>query len=172
MPLIQLQPHPFTSLPAHPSLPTNETRPELQLFTRSALHEALELLHSVPSTFTPDPKLRSSPPSEAKVKLLRRWRKISEEGPKQTPSAGKPEFWVCRRSEHVNSEAKGTASWSEFETGLRSNHAEHEMDYTPSVTGVERLLDWARSDVGEVETDGVRFRDVDVEGKLSLTPDR
>ncbi|KAJ5903826.1 hypothetical protein N7504_006209 [Penicillium tannophilum] len=163
MPLLQLQPHLFTSVPAHSSLQNNDTRPELQSYIRTALQEALELLHSVPSSFTADPKLRSSSPSEAKVKLLRNWRKLSEDASKKN---NKPEFWVCRQSEHVDAEAKGTASWSEFETGLRSNHAEHEMDYTPSVTGVERLLEWSRNETGEVEIDGLFFKDMDVEINL------
>ncbi|KAJ5806235.1 uncharacterized protein N7503_003837 [Penicillium pulvis] len=163
MPLLQLQPHLFVSLPAHSSLQNNDTRPELQSYIRTALQEALKLLHSVPSSFTADPKLRSSSPSEAKVKLLRNWRKLPEDVNKKS---NKPEFWVCRQSEHVDAEAKGTASWSEFETGLRSNHAEHEMDYTPSVTGVERLLQWSRNETGEVEVDGLVFKDVDVEINL------
>lgn len=160
MPLIRLQPHLFSSLPAHTSLQNNETRPGLQSYIRNALQEALELLHSVPSSFTADPKLRSSLPSEAKVKLLRHWRKLPEDTSKKD---NKPEFWVCRQSEHIDAETKGTASWSEFETGLRSNHAENEMNYTPSVTGVERLLEWSRSETGEVEIDGLMFKDVDVE---------
>lgn len=164
MPLLQLQPHLFTSVPAHSSLQNNDTRPELQSYIRTALQEALELLHSVPSSFTADPKLRSSSPSEAKVKLLRNLRKVSEDSSKKN---NKPEFWVCRQSEHVDAEAKGTASWSEFETGLRSNHAEHEMDYTPSVTGVERLLEWSRNETGEVGIDGLFFKDMDVE---SMSP--
>ncbi|KAJ5553010.1 hypothetical protein N7494_002388 [Penicillium frequentans] len=163
MPLLRLQPHLFTSLPANSSLQNNESRPELQSYIRTALQEALELLHSVPSSFTADPKLRSSSPSEAKVKLLRKWRKLPEDASKKN---NKPEFWVCRQSEHVDAEAKGTASWSEFETGLRSNHAEHEMDYTPSVTGVERLLEWSRNETGEVEVDGLVFKDVDAEINL------
>jgi hypothetical protein len=160
MPLLRLQPHLFSSLPAHSSLSNDATRPELQSYTRTALQEALELLHSVPSSFTADPKLRSSSPSAAQVKLLRHWRKLPED---LSQKNNKPEFWVCRQSEHVDAEAKGTASWSEFETGLRSNHAEHEMDYTPSITGVERLLDWSRSETGEIEVNGLVFKDVDIE---------
>ncbi|KAJ5752451.1 hypothetical protein N7520_009368 [Penicillium odoratum] len=164
MPLVRLQPHLFTSLPVHPSIPANDSRPELRSFVQTALQEALELLHSIPSSFTADPKLRPSPPCEAKVKLLRNWRKLPDADANK--SRNKPEFWVCRQSEHVNAEAKGTASWSEFETGLRSNHAEHEMDYTPSVTGVEKLLEWTRDEIGEVEVDGLLFKDVDVEINL------
>ncbi|KAJ5166614.1 uncharacterized protein N7482_005395 [Penicillium canariense] len=168
MPLIQLQPHPFTSIPAHPSFPTDLSRPELHQFIHTALHEALELLHSIPSTFVADPKLRSSPPSQAKVKLLRGWRNPSEPSTKPTnpKDKTKSEFWACRQTEHVDASAEGTASWREFEDGLKSEHAEHEMEYTRSVSAVERLLEWAPQDVGEVEVDGIRFRDVNMEVNL------
>ena len=162
MPLIQLQPHPFTSLPAHPLFPPEGTRPDLQEYTRSAFHEALELLSSVPSAFTADPKPRPSPPSKSKVKLFRRWRKPAEQ---EGCSRRKPEFWVCRQSEHVDAKSTGTASWPEFEEGLRHQHAEHEMEYTPTVSGVKRLLQWDNATIKEVEVDGVKFTDVLVEGK-------
>lgn len=168
MPLIQLQPHPFTSLPSHPSLPANPSRPDLKQYTSTALHEALEHLTSLPTSYKTDPKLRPSPPSQTKVKLLRAWRTPS----KQSSGADdKPEFWVARQSEHVDAAGKGTASWSEFEAGLREDHAEHEMEYTPSVASVERLLEWKGDEIGEVEVDGVKFRDVVVEGESGLRLD-
>lgn len=165
MPLIQLQPHPFTSLPAHPTLSPDPARPELKKYTSTALHEATSLLDSIPTTFTKDPKPRSSPPSETKVNILRRWRNpAAHEG---TSAKEKSEFWVARQSEHVDSSAApGTASWSEFEAGLRVDHAEHEMEYTPSVAGVERLLEWRGDEIGEMEVGGVVFRDINVEGEF------
>lgn len=84
---------------------------------------------TIPQTFKTDKKHRSSPPSAAKVQL-------------STGTIEDSEFWVCRRSVHVDAAAKGTASWDEFEKGLRENHSENEMAYTPSVTAVEHLLDW------------------------------
>lgn len=166
MPLIQLQPHPFTSIPAHHSFSADSSRPGLHQYISTALHEALELLHFIPSTFTTDPKPRPSPPSQAKVKLLRGWRKPSEpRASTKDKEKNKSEFWVCRQSEHVDETSKGTASWREFEAGLRSEHAEHEMEYTPSVSAVERLLEWAAADIGDVEVDGIRFEGVSMEGK-------
>lgn len=162
MPLIQLQPYPFTCLPAHSSLPPGQPRPDVQEYIRSALHEALELLDSVPSAFIADPKPRPSPPSESRVRLFRRWRKPAKQ---ESHSKHKPEFWVCRQSEHVNADSKGRATWSEFEAGLRHEHAEHEMEYTPSVTGVKHLLQWDNQNIGVVEVDGIEFRDVLVERK-------
>ncbi|KAF3398194.1 hypothetical protein F1880_005678 [Penicillium rolfsii] len=168
MSLLQLQPHPFTSIPPHPSFTTDSSRPDLQHYISTALHEALDLLHSIPAIFTADPKLRPSPPSQANVKLLRGWRKPSEPvaSSKGRREKDKPEFWVCRQSQHVNESSKGTASWREFEAGLRSEHAEHEMEYTPSVSGVERLLEWAPESIGGIEVDGVRFEAVNMEVNL------
>ena len=162
MPLLQLQPHSFTSLPEHPALPPEQSRPSVQEFIRSALHEARELLDSVPSAFTEDPKLRSSPPSASKVRLLRRLHRPKElaDGAKS-----KPEFWVCRKSEHTDANTKGTASWSEFKAGLRYNHAEHEMEYTPSITGVKRLLQWDSEAIEEVDVNGIKFNNMLVESK-------
>ncbi|KAJ5677366.1 uncharacterized protein N7477_002999 [Penicillium maclennaniae] len=151
MPLVQLQPHPFTVIPLHPSLSAEGSRPDPKQFVATALREAVDLLHSIPSTFQTDPKRRASPPSQAKVKLLRGWRNSGEE---------KPEYWVARQSEHVDASEKGTASWSEFEAGLRTNHAEHEMEYTPSVSGVEQLLAWSGEDIGEVVVDDITYKDV------------
>ncbi|KAJ5491480.1 hypothetical protein N7539_003047 [Penicillium diatomitis] len=187
MPLIRLQPHPFTSIPPHPSLPDDAPRPELRPYIIAALHEALDLLASIPSTFTADPKLRPSSPSQAKVKLLRKWRHLSSAEPATVPGAAgsgsagpgaqnktdsesnsrsRSEFWVCRQSEHVNARADGTASWAEFQEGLRTDHAQHEMEYTPTVSAVEKLLDWNEAHIGEIEVDGVTFKDVEMEVNL------
>ena len=165
MSLIRLHPRIFRDLPAHSSLPGTDTRPELPTFVQDALREALVLLHSVPSTFTQDPKLRSSAPCTAKVKLFRNRRSVTD--PYSPKSVMSSEFWVCRQSEHVDAKTKGTASWDEFEAGLRSHHAEHEMDYTPSVSSVERLVEWTRAEVGEIKLDDRTFKDVDVESKDS-----
>ncbi|KAJ5728660.1 uncharacterized protein N7483_003168 [Penicillium malachiteum] len=173
MALIRLEPHLFTSLPAHPSLPESDSRPQLQPFLQEALCQAIYFLNKVPSRFKSS-KQHSSAPSEAKVRLGS-WRNDSDA--KTSNKILKPEFWVCRRSEHVDATAPGTASWEEFETGLRSNHAEHEMDYTPTVSGVEKLLEWPRSEALEVEESAsikYIFKDVDVEVNLithSFKPD-
>ncbi|KAJ6013953.1 hypothetical protein N7540_008544 [Penicillium herquei] len=163
MALIRLEPHLFTSLPAHPSLPESDSRPQLQPFLQEALCQAIYFLNKVPSRFKSS-KQHSSPPSEAKVNLGS-WRNDSDA--KTSNKLPNTEFWVCRRSEHVDATAPGTASWEEFETGLRSNHAEHEMDYTPTVSAVEKLLEWPRSENLEVEESASTkyiFKDVDVEG--------
>ncbi|KAJ5975290.1 hypothetical protein N7481_008997 [Penicillium waksmanii] len=167
MPLIQLQPHPFTILPSHPSLPPGPPRPEARHVASTALQEALELLDSDLPTWEKDPKTRHSPPAYADICLSRKWRKY-EQMPENSPSnlKRKPEFWVCRQSEHPDAAVAGSAPWTEFEDGLRSEHAEHEMEYTPSVTGVERLLQWTEQEVGELDMNGVTFKDVDLEVNL------
>lgn len=55
----------------------------------------------------------------------------------------------------------GSASWEEFRRGLRENHSENEMAYTPSVTSVERLLEWPTE--GEIEGG---WRQVGMHGEL------
>lgn len=162
MPLIQLQPHPFTILPSHPSLPPEPARSEVKQIANTALQEALELLNSDLPKWEKDSKTRRSPPANTDIRLLRTLRKT--ESTLDTASKQKPEFWVCRQSEHHDATVVGSASWTEFEDGLRSEHAEHEMEYTPSVTGVERLLQWTEQEIGELDINGVTFKDVDVEG--------
>lgn len=166
MPLIQLQPHPFTVLPAHPSLPSRPTRPGARQVASTALQEALELLNSDLPTWEKDPKARRSSPAYAEIRLSRKWRKYEQTS--ESPSKRKPEFWVCRQSEHPDAAVAGSATWTEFEDGLRSEHAEHEMEYTPSVTGVERLLQWTEQEIGELDMNGVTFKDVDVEGECAF----
>lgn len=165
MPLIQLQPHPFTILPAHPSLPPGPPRTEARQVASTALQEALELLNSDLPTWETDTKARRSPPANSDIRLSRKWRKyeLTADSPKR-----KPEFWVCRQSEHPDAAIDGSAPWTEFEDGLRSEHAEHEMEYTPSVTGVERLLQWTEQEIGELDMNGVTFKDVDVEGEWHM----
>lgn len=129
--LIRLNPLPFSSLPPHPSFSdrSSNSRPSLTAFLQSALTEARTLVATtVPQTFKADRKLRSSSPSAAKVQL--------------STCTTDNEYWVCRRSVHVDAAEEGTATWAEFEKGLRENHSENEMAYTPSVTAVEHLLEW------------------------------
>ncbi|KAF7118069.1 hypothetical protein CNMCM5793_007455 [Aspergillus hiratsukae] len=138
MSLIRLSPHPFSSLPAHPSLTSSPSpsRPSLHSFLATALSEAHTLLtDTIPNTFKVESKQRSSPPATAKVQLLKR-------------TIGS-EFWACRKSVHQDAAVDGSASWEEFRRGLRENHSENKMAYTPTVTSVERLLEWPTE--GEIE---------------------
>jgi hypothetical protein len=172
MPIIQLEPHLFTTLPQHPNLLGEATGPNIQDFVRATLEEAQPLLDQFPATLKADSKLRPSPPSKAKVKLSRGWRTLpaAEEG-----SNPRKEFWVCRQSDHEDSNAlDGTASWWEFNDGLRSNHAEHEMEYTPSVTGVHQLLKWTDSEQWNPNTSiaisGTTYKQFNIERKYYKSP--
>lgn len=147
-PVIHLAPRPFSSLPSHPALEPSPSRPQLHTFLYSALTEANTFLTTtIPQTSQVDPKLRSSPPASAKVQLSTCSVPTQSGGNRSKSSSN--EFWVCRRSVHRNAAEDGTASWDEFRRGLRENHSENEMEYTPSVTAVERLLQW--SSVREID---------------------
>lgn len=139
--LIHLAPRSFSSLPSHPALDPSPSRPQLHTFIHSALTEAHDFFTTtIPQTFQVDPKLRSSPPASAKVQLSTCSLPAQPGG--NRPKNSSNEFWVCRQSFHRDAAEDGTASWDEFRKGLRENHSENEMEYTPSVTAVERLLQW------------------------------
>lgn len=144
---LRLDPLPFSSLPSNSTLSQGQehtSRRTLEKFLTSVLSEAHTLISdTIPRTFKADPKLRSSSPSTAKVQLLTS--SISSNRSNTTTSAGdagKQDYWVCRKSVHTDQAQKGSASWAEFQEGLRTNHSENEMDYTPTVASVEHLVQW------------------------------
>lgn len=145
---LHLNPHPFSILPSHPALldetnttsstPSTPSRPQLRSFLHACLTESQVLLSSVPTTFRRHRKPRGAPPSTAAVHLYTR------------TDNGSGDYWVCRQSTHQDAAVTGSASWDEFRSGLRDNHSENEMDYTPSVTSVVKLLEWP----SEVDVEG------------------
>ena len=50
----------------------------------------------------------------------------------------------ARKSTHVNKAENGTATWKEFDGGLRVQHSEHEREYTPDVFDSFKVSDWDR----------------------------
>lgn len=142
MPIIQLQPHSIARLPQHPDLEARGPGQSLQDHIRATLEEAHEILDSLPTELKAEPRLRKSPPADAKVKLSQGWRT-----PLHSEPNSEKEYWVSRESEHEDSNrGDGSASWREFQTGLHHDHASHEMEYTPSVTRVVTLLNWTDGD--------------------------
>lgn len=179
--LIRLCPRPFSSLPAHPAFDSNHhhqqhpaaanpdntteptapppSRPDLHTFLHTVLTEAQNfLITTIPRTFKIEGKPRTSPPATAKVQLLNRLIRADEQ---ELDHAGsrEDEYWVCRRSLHLDAPVDGTASWEEFRAGLRENHSENELEYTPSLSGVERLVEWPLQE--EIEGG---WREVDMHG--------
>jgi hypothetical protein len=63
---------------------------------------------------------------------------------------------------HTDIAKRGSASFEEFVGGLRDDHTENEMAYTPSVSNVQKLLEWDCSANGEV---GDGWRDVKMCGE-------
>lgn len=136
---VRLQPLKAHELPSHPDLPrTNApqaTGSELQTFVTSILDDAEKFLtetlenRSVFKTIANDK--RSSPataPIEIRSAVLH---KEVEEN------------WFARISVHENAVKAGTASWEEFDGGLRTNHSQHEKEYTPDVQDAHQVLSWS-----------------------------
>lgn len=62
---------------------------------------------------------------------------------KPTKTAETTETWACRRSVHIDSATKGTASWAEFARCLRDEHAATEDAFTPTVLAHREAQSWA-----------------------------
>lgn len=62
---------------------------------------------------------------------------------KPTKTAETTETWACRRSVHIDSATKGTASWAEFARCLRDEHAATEDAFTPTVLAHREAQAWA-----------------------------
>ena len=147
--------------------PTNGavTRPDLRQFITHILAEASNFAeHTVPDTFT-SKGLKQSPPSTNGVELLTHsypqdvmqnvcWR--DPRLPRQWSGHGvKPaENWFARRSRHANHDEPGTANFSELDYGLRHDHSEHEMSYTPDVYDCYEVLNWDSEIERELEKGG------------------
>ncbi|MCJ1317492.1 hypothetical protein MMC15_002817 [Xylographa vitiligo] len=164
--LLRLHPLSLADLPSHPSLtnlpstngssssaPKPPPRPSLPTFLTALLSEATTFIdHTLPSTFTVASTSKRSPPATSAVTLLKHtyppstlaaipWHAFPV--PRSPPPGGlAAEAWFARRSRHADAAAAGTASWAEFDAGLRAQHSEHERQYTPDVYAAARVLDW------------------------------
>nr|OQO20590.1 hypothetical protein B0A51_10037 [Rachicladosporium sp. CCFEE 5018] len=136
-------------LPAHPIFLSSDAsdgvqRPDASTYAATILAEAEGFMTSyLPSNFKTKSRDKSSPPSTAPVELLSH--EIASSGlPSRTPDAyGAPsEAWFARTSIHENVAKDGTATWEEFDFGLRVDHSAHEMEYTPDVKEAHLCIDW------------------------------
>ncbi len=128
-------------------------RPNLIPFIKAILDEATTFVDiSIPRTFI-EGGLKSSSPSIAKVRLLKRtingtelsqipWEKSTI--PRKAPQGihKSSEAWFARSSTHANLNLKGSANFSEFDFALRADHSQHEREYTPDVFDDFKVLEW------------------------------
>ena len=147
--------------------PTNGavTRPSLRQFITHVLTEASHFAENiVPNSFS-SRGLKKSLPARNDVELLTQsfskrdiqdlpWR--NPYLPRHWSGQGiKPaEHWFARRSRHPNQSEEGTATFSEFDYGLRHDHPEHEMEYTPGVYDCYEVLSWDDEIERELEKEG------------------
>ena len=120
-------------------------RPSLNTFLNYLLLEALDFTENrLAQDFTTKSKKKKSKPSTSSVELLSHKYSSSQTNSVNWMDAQvsrawsgrgvKPaEHWFARKSKHVNSSDLGTAAFDEFDHGLREEHPEHEMAYTPGV---------------------------------------
>lgn len=135
-----------SDLPSHPDLAPQQTSgspPELQSFVTEALLESEGFMTTyLPRQFKVKSSSKQSPPATAPVELLTR--EISATDlPREVRNLGaSSETWFARTSVHENAAKSGTATWQEFDQGLRANHSQHEMEYTPDVHDAHQVLSW------------------------------
>jgi hypothetical protein len=127
-----------SELPQHPDLAPAQgegTLPDTQAFVKDVLEEGHRFITEDlqnPSVFKTVSKDKRSPPSTAPLEV--RAAEIHQ--------ASVTENWFARISIHEDSSDKGTATWEEFDNGLRVDHSEHEKDYTPDLVDAHQVLSW------------------------------
>ncbi|GME32589.1 hypothetical protein GTA08_BOTSDO03026 [Neofusicoccum parvum] len=138
--LVRLRVVSSKDLPPHPSLkPTSPDHVDLFDFLKTALDEAVSFADEhVPQTFKKG-AVKDSPPAAAKVQMFTRDIKPSEQPYMDSKTT---EAWVARESVHQDASEQGTASFAEFDAGLRLDHSQHEMEYTPTVFDAHEVADW------------------------------
>ncbi|KAL8906064.1 MAG: hypothetical protein Q9207_002248 [Kuettlingeria erythrocarpa] len=167
---------------------TIDGRPALRPFVKEVLDQAITFMDEIfPFSFTAFAE-KASPPSTARVQLLKRDRnppcftkipwglsKVPRDTPHDLGSMG--EGWFARRSRHANRQEKGTARFSEFDYGLRVAHCEHEGQYTPEIFDTYKVLDWrlqqeSPGEDGPTSEEDVNFgdyKDVSMSSRYTVT---
>ncbi|KAK7550701.1 hypothetical protein IWX49DRAFT_371023 [Phyllosticta citricarpa] len=138
--LIRLRALKSEDLPPHPIIgPTSSSSVDLFQFLRDVLDDGVKFAEEVvPETFKTGAD-KTAPPAAAKVRILARDMKRDE-----LPHLdAKGETWFARLSIHEDKAAAGTATFDEFEFGLRQNHATNEMTYMPSIFDAHLVADWS-----------------------------
>lgn len=154
-------------LPPHPSFtPPPPDNANLIDFLSTALTEAVAFADEhVPQTFKRG-AVKDSPPAAARVQLLSRDIKPAE----QPFMDAKTESWFARESVHQNTAGRGasSASWAEFEQGLRVDHSKHEMEYTPTVFDAHKVADWADAIAAKGGKVVGGFEEISMSGEFGL----
>jgi hypothetical protein len=155
-PLLRLAGLKTSQLPA-PTATAEDLRP----FITALLREAVPFIDTVApkaadshppgGATTPwKPKgVKTLPESDAKVEVTERVVEVAtagSEGGGGAGGAGQKDTWVCRRSVHADSPARGSAGWAEFADCLRDRHAETEEAFTPGVVAHRAAVTWAAAD--------------------------
>lgn len=189
-PLLRLAGLKTSQLPA-PTATAEDLRPFVTALLREAVPfidtvapKAADSHHHHPSGATTPwkPKgVKTLPESDAKVEVTERVVEVAATaGPGAGAGAGgneggggagaggavQKDLWVCRRSVHADSAARGSACWAEFADCLRDRHAETEEAFTPGVVAHRAAVTWAAAadldlDLDPVEVAGTawgRFR--------------
>jgi hypothetical protein len=146
-PLVHMRVLKPSDLPDHPDLAAHQIpgeQPALSAFLYNVLSEGYTFTTQYwPKHFTVKGRDKPSPPSTAKVEVVAHEIQSSEL-PVHARGDGTRtvENWCGRTSIHENAAKPGTATWEEFDGGLRQDHSQHEKDYTPLLFDAHEVLAW------------------------------
>ncbi|KXT09189.1 hypothetical protein AC579_428 [Pseudocercospora musae] len=151
--LISMRDLRLSELPSHPQLKGSESSagPDLQSFVQALLDEG--------HAFITDQKIwqgagqKNAPPAKAPVEITKHSR--------TTPGSKSGETWFQRTSLHENKAEPGTATFEEFDSGLRENHSKNEQEYTPGLVEVHEVLNYNALLEGKGRTAG-RWQNADL----------
>ncbi|EME87950.1 uncharacterized protein MYCFIDRAFT_75783 [Pseudocercospora fijiensis CIRAD86] len=151
--LISMRNLKLTELPSHPQLKDHEssTSPDVQSFVQALLNEGHAFITD--QKIWQDAGQKNASPAKASVKITKYSR--------TTPGSQSEETWFQRTSLHENKAEPGTATFDEFDNGLRENHSKNEQEYTPGLVEVHELLNYKALLEGKGRTAG-RWQDVDL----------
>ncbi|KAF7197069.1 hypothetical protein HII31_01494 [Pseudocercospora fuligena] len=124
----------LSELPSHPQLKDTESSagPDLQAFVQALLDEGHAFISD--QKIWQDAGQKNASPAKAPVKIAKYSR--------ATPGSKSEETWFQRTSLHENKAEPGTATFDEFDAGLRENHSKNEQEYTPGLVEVHEVLNY------------------------------